>query len=423
MKIHDPLYGSFVIPDYLLELIYTPEVRRLSQIRLSNSISPSLATLGELRRYSHTLGVLFLSLNNPMIGFTAYEKKAFYASVLLHDIGTAPFAHLFEYHLRNLDNWNHEYIAPGIFKGKATPENTAHQIYGFRAIEFEKKLLKAKIPNEIVESILSKEHPLSLLLFGDIDIDNIDNVCRMSWSLGLRYSPNNAIKLAKALSITKDLEILLSYEDGSVLVDEWANRRKACYEIIMFDGPNVAAQAVLFDVIGIAIEKKILSNYDWDLTDEQLLDILSKNPLTKENIIKWYLGKLPNLIFVIQVSGYLNDFEPHSIYQLKKIIEDEINSIFPKIGALGYVYVDNGTFGKKLSFSDTKSKKEWNSGCKTESVIFYGFIKSNRKILDKHCHYVVDNVIKKLNIADNKIIRKIIGTYKEKFYGQQEFDF
>lgn len=423
MKIHDPLYGSFVIPEFLLELIYTPEVRRLSQIRLSNSISPSLATLGELRRYSHTLGVLFLALNNPLKGFTTIEKRSFYASVLLHDSGTAPFAHLFEYHLRELKNWNHEFVAPGILRGEATPENIAHQIYGFRAIDFKKRLSKINIPTDIVESILEKNHPLSLLLFGGLDIDNIDNVCRMSWSLGMKYPPENALNLAKSISISKKFCINLSQEDGTILVDEWAKNRKACYENIMFNGPNMAAQAVLFDSIGVAIKNEILSEMDWDLTDEQLLAKLSGDSLTKENIIKWYLGNLPKLVFAIQVSGSLGDFNPYSIYELNKIVKVELNSIFPREKALGYVYIDAGTFEKELLFDDLQSDAKWKHGNKTESVILYGFIKSSKKILDKHCLKVIDKIISKLNIDTHKIIRTIKGASGSKLYEQQEINF
>src|SRR5712692_9001696 len=73
MVIFDPLYGEFVLPPHLEELMLTPEVRRLSQIRLLNTLTPSLATLGELRRYSHTLGVLYLCSQNPLRGYSEEE--------------------------------------------------------------------------------------------------------------------------------------------------------------------------------------------------------------------------------------------------------------------------------------------------------------------------------------------------------------
>src|SRR6266700_4760404 len=99
MKVYDPIYGGFSLPSYVEELVFAPEVRRLSQIRLLNTLTPSLATLGELRRFSHTLGVLHLCDLNGAKGFSPEERKALAASVLLHDIGTPPFGHLMEYNL------------------------------------------------------------------------------------------------------------------------------------------------------------------------------------------------------------------------------------------------------------------------------------------------------------------------------------
>ena len=60
MIVHDLLYGCIQIPSVLDRLVAVPEVRRLSQIRLLNCLSPSLSSLGEVRRFSHTLGVLHL---------------------------------------------------------------------------------------------------------------------------------------------------------------------------------------------------------------------------------------------------------------------------------------------------------------------------------------------------------------------------
>src|SRR5260370_40051178 len=95
LRIRDPLYGTVEFPPAIAALIYTPEVRRLSQIRLSNTLSPTLATFGELRRFSHTLGVLCLCKQSPLVGYSEEERQALAAAVLLHDIGTPAFGHLF----------------------------------------------------------------------------------------------------------------------------------------------------------------------------------------------------------------------------------------------------------------------------------------------------------------------------------------
>jgi HD superfamily phosphohydrolase len=170
MIVYDPLYGNFSVPSYLPQLILTPEVRRLSQIRLLNTLSPSMATLGELRRYSHTLGVLHLCQINRSSDYTEEERKALAASVLLHDIGTPPFGHLLEYHFRETKGWSHEQIIKPLLWGYHAPENRAHQIFAGRSIEFRSVMKSCKISLNLVESIVTGHHPLSLLLFGTIDL-------------------------------------------------------------------------------------------------------------------------------------------------------------------------------------------------------------------------------------------------------------
>ena len=99
MRIHDTLYGAFEVPGYLGALLTAPEVRRLTEVRLININSISLAALADVKRYSHTLGVVRLCMENPLIGLNGDEIRAFLASILVHDAATPAFAHLFEYFL------------------------------------------------------------------------------------------------------------------------------------------------------------------------------------------------------------------------------------------------------------------------------------------------------------------------------------
>ena len=423
MIVYDPLYGKFSLPDDLLPLISSPEVRRLSQIRLLNTLTPSLAVLGELRRYSHTLGVLHLCDKNKKLVYSVDAQRALSASVLLHDIGTSPFGHLMEYHLRERAGWNHEEIIRAVLWGYHVPENRAHQIFAGRTIEFRSALEKANISLELVEAIISKQHPMSALLFGSIDLDNLDNVGRMAWAMGINTEPLLGSMLASVLTITNNPKLLAcsrQYEDE---VARWLALRRIVYEILVFDPPTVAAQAVLSNAISIGLENEILTKDDWSLSDEELLETLRTNPCTKDMIIQEYLAHLPSLVFCIQLTGHTAVARDKNRAALKRMIEEVLHSVFPKSRSLGYVFVDRGTFEKSLKFLDEATQSPWEIGHTSNSLILYGFISGRPPLSKTRCSVAARSLLDGLNISRDQVEQVRIGPFIEQNHAQGSFDF
>ena len=107
-------------------IVQTPEFRRLSQIRLLNTPpTPNVRrsqTLFSHARCSH-LETLWEKHNRPK--FSRRELDAFQASIILHDIGTPPFGHLFEYILRERTGWNHEAVIVDVLRGQHAREYCA----------------------------------------------------------------------------------------------------------------------------------------------------------------------------------------------------------------------------------------------------------------------------------------------------------
>ena len=204
MRVFDPLYGVFDLSALASRLVMAPEIRRLSQIRLLNSLTPSLATLGELRRYSHTLGVLHLySLwkEKHSLEYSRSDLDALEAAIVLHDVATPPFAHLFEYILKEETGWDHEQASSELFRRHHAPENSGHQIFAGQTPKVFRSVQKLAIDHNTIDGILKKTHRLHALIMGSVDFDNIDNVWRMAWSLGL----TNDITKAEALATSIDV--------------------------------------------------------------------------------------------------------------------------------------------------------------------------------------------------------------------------
>jgi HD superfamily phosphohydrolase len=376
--IRDPIYGRFETPSFLDRLIMGPEVRRLMEVRLLNAPTPSVPTLSEIRRFSHTLGVLHLALRNPHFGLRKDEVRALLAAILIHDAATPPFAHLLEYYLKDRSGWNHESALPDVLTGHHVFENVAHQILPGEELKFKSLCASKEIDFELVLKIVRKEHPASVVLFGALDFDNLDNVLRMAWALGLAPDPAPFLKIAAALGASIDGEPILS-DDLRSEVETWAHVRKTVYEILIFDEPTVASQAVLTKAIRLLFDGKQTSDINWARRDGDLLDLLFRSSETKEFMLRYYSGPFPSQLLALRIFGAPNDLgilsRDHAIEFIEAIAREEFGVKQP----LAYAFVDRGTFSKRLEFIDASKRSRWVSGESSASVVFYCFASESVK--------------------------------------------
>lgn len=413
MKIFDPLYGDFLAPPLAAKLILSPEIRRLSQIRLLNSLTPSLATLGELRRFSHTLGVLYLFSkwkDKHASKFASNDIDALEVAILLHDVATPPFGHLFEYILKEEQGWDHEKASSELFRRYHAPENSGHQIFAGQTPKIYRILQKLRLSNGAIEEILEKRHRLHALIMGTLDFDNIDNVWRMAWALGLTNSSSNAVELASSITVTNGGELVVPSFSRKFLL-EWIKLRKAVYEILVFDANTVAGQAVLTKALRIAIKEGVLSSEDWVLTDEDILRVLGRHLSTKRLISQQYLGELPKSLITLQVKWKNTSFfeSPREIIQkkvcdvLKQVIKEEL---------LFYVFKEKGSFSKRIVIFDEFGNRE-ELGETTRSLIVYVFGSENTcRQAAKNPKEIVGGLLSALQV-DFEDILKLTGSISD----------
>jgi HD superfamily phosphohydrolase len=380
--IHDPLYGRFEIPRFLDRLVMAPEVRRLMDVRLLNAPTPSLPTLSEIRRFSHTLGVLRLVLLNPHIGLRKDEVRALSAAVLIHDAATPPFAHLLEYYLKDRSGWTHEAALPEMLTGHLFPDNVAHQILPGQELKFRRLCEMSDIDFQLVLQIARKQHRASPLLFGFLDFDNLDNVLRMGWALGLKPDPSPFLSIARELAVSIEGEPILS-KDLKQAIQTWAEFRRRAYEILVFDEMTVASQAVLTKAMRLFFNDVRTSDIDWARRDRDLLDLLTASRDTKLLMLRHFHDSLPGQLLVVQVPGSLNELGFRSRDAAITFIEDMARDEFDVKTPFGYVFVDRAIFSKRLEFIDPATRQQWGYGSASNSVVFYCFGSSHSKRLPR----------------------------------------
>ena len=331
-----------------------------------------------MRRYSHTLGVLHLATKNQFLNFGQDEHRALLASIIVHDAGTPAFAHLFEYQLSEQFQWDHETVVPAILTKQHHVDARVHQFYASRRPEFERLCRIAKVDFELVLAILDRRHPGSKLVFGSVDFDNLDNVARMNWMLGMRFDVGVVLQLAQAIGADAAAHLLLSEAQRSNL-QKWAALRRQAYEVLVFDGPTVAGQAVLSSLISEALRTKALSQVDWVYTDHQLLDALQKiSPEAKSRLQRDFFGALPELRLIIHLTETSHPLFAMSRHNISALIKTYLTEL--KIRrAYGYCLRDHGTFEKRITAIDPTSGTTWFEGNRSDSLVLYGFGSEGRK--------------------------------------------
>jgi hypothetical protein len=253
---------------------------------------------------------------------------------------------------------------------------------------------------------------LAALLFGSLDLDNVDNVVRMAWALGLKAPSTIATDLALGLSASREGILLLSKARLQPAVEQWAQLRRRVYEILVFDPSTVASQACLSEAIEIALKVGFLSEHDWCLYDELLIERLRSHTSTKRLISRDYLGETPRLIYALQVRGGLADYQFASRAAAKTLISGLLVEQFPKAKALAYAFVDHGAFEKRLDFVDPDNGEPWSVGDNSRSVVLYGFSRTG-DIPTAQAAMAVNRLKSKIGVREDSVLRCVLPNAKE----------
>jgi hypothetical protein len=328
MKLHktafcDTLYGRVQLDDDVAELSLTPMVQRLRHVRLSNIDSIDMPGIANLSRYEHVLGVAHLA---SQVGFrsrlSALERTVVQASALLHDWAITSFGHLVEEAL--------QYVGTGFDHAERlreiTSEETPEEIGGLSRqilagretglVKWARKITGSdREAQELVDSIaqhIRGQGRFGRIISGDIDLDNIDNVFRMAYHMGLHTDVQAPIRLARCIVGCDDRSGEPIFQRSARSdIDLWRTSRSAVYEHLMLAERDFAGKCMILFATIRAYEESEIRKVDWSLTDHQFLNLLltSKTSDVKEAASRWVTGELWDFAPLQWMSGDRPDYQ------------------------------------------------------------------------------------------------------------------
>jgi HD superfamily phosphohydrolase len=329
--LYDPLYGTIYLPDFIWDVISCPELQRLREVRLCNINSLCLSGGANINRYEHAIGTCHLAqecLNSwpPLNPMSEKEQKLFVLAALLHDVASAAFGHSVEY-IESKEGFDHEkafkYVAVGE-KGESYQYKSAtlEPIFFGMSRELSSKIIKEDL--EAIGKIIAGKGKFGPLMNATMDVDNIDNVFRLSYHIGLVKSGEVPLKLAKSLWVENDKLVLR--KEVICLVEEWHKVRKKLYLLLLRNPEEFSAKCMLSEAIELAKAKDFFP-FSWHDVDYELLEKLSKVSSETSMIISRLMkGVLYGCIGIFSTTK-TDKYEIFNDINRRRKLEDELTKM------------------------------------------------------------------------------------------------
>lgn len=331
MYIWDALYGKIEFSPLVYKCMLSPEVQRLREVRLCNINSLCITGSSNTNRFEHSVGTAYLAAINieaavqKHLKLTKKEKETFIIAALLHDVANGPFGHSYEYIMEKKGFIPEQGLGDVLGDVVSTGIGAHKNSSPFETIFFGKLRALTSILNgsqkEKVSQIIAGCHPLSKLISDSIDLDNIDNVFRMAYHMGLDFRKEAPIKLAESMFIENGSVVFL--QEAKTYLEEWYLVRQRVYKFLLLNPQEFAGKYMLTEAMDILFEcisqgKAEGRDIKWNYTDYQLMEELD---LLKEKWLKRKTLLLENVDakVVAEIKGEESKEEQRSL--LKEYLE------------------------------------------------------------------------------------------------------
>lgn len=291
--IYDSLYGEIYLPDFVWELFTVPELQRLREIRLCNINSLCLTGGANVNRFEHALGTCFLATVAAESWLFRYsvsesELKIFFTAALFHDVLNMPFGHTFEY-IEESENYKPEADFVSLALGRKTDYTYVNSpmepvFFGAHRKLYSVLRTSLKLSEENIVEIgdaIKGKGKFGPLISNSMDLDNIDNVYRLAYHIGLKVNKMTPILLAQNMRSERG-ELVID-EDKLHLIEDWHITRKNLYNLLLLNPEEFSGKCMLTEAIENVKMRGL--RLKWFYTDYQMLVELSRSTSENENII------------------------------------------------------------------------------------------------------------------------------------------
>jgi len=204
--VRDPIHGDIQITGCLVDLLETPEVQRLHNIKqlgFAHLVFPG----AHHTRFEHSLGCsMIASQIADILALKEQEKTVLTCAAQLHDIGHGPFSHTLESILIQRFGVDHVDLTTklilgdyAIFEGKEQQFISAPSVHEI----LENHQVNIKEIVRVIRGKPGKKPYLSQLLNSTIDVDQLDYLMRDAYYTGVAYGMIDLQRLLRTMMIHK----------------------------------------------------------------------------------------------------------------------------------------------------------------------------------------------------------------------------
>jgi hypothetical protein len=126
-----------------------------------------------------------------------------------------------------------------------------------------------------------------------MDLDNIDNVYRMAFHMGLPVDREVPLRLAESIVAVDDTGVPVFARSAANDVEAWVDARREVYRRLMPSQPDFSYKVMLIFAATREVEAGGLTGDDWKLTDAEFLTSLSNSAVdvVRDTVARWRAGE------------------------------------------------------------------------------------------------------------------------------------